>query len=77
MKDFAFTNTDIAYYNYIFRYCKADNEKELLQRAINENEEFKECKIIKKPKDVILKWGAKYCFEYKGAYYYCYELKEI
>lgn len=77
MKQFAFTNTNIAYYNHIFRYYKANNEKQLLQKIINESEEFKECKIIRKPKDVILKWGAKYCFEYKGVYYYCYELKEI
>lgn len=74
MKEFAFTNTDIAYYNYIFRYYKADNEKELLQKIINESEEFKGCKIITKPKDVILKWGAKYCFEHKGKYYYCYKI---
>lgn len=74
MKDFAFTNNIIAYNNHIFRYYKADNEKELLQRIIKWNEDFKECKIIKKPKDVILKWGAKYCFEYKSAYYYCYEI---
>ena len=74
MKDFAFTNTKIAYDGYIFRYYRGNNEKELLQTLINEIEEFKGCKIIRKPKDVILKWGAKYCFEYNGNYWYCYEI---
>lgn len=55
MEDFAFTNTDIAYYNYIFCYCKGNSEKELLQKIINENEKYNGCKIIRKPKDVILK----------------------
>ena len=77
MKDFAFTNTKIAYDGYIFRYYRGNSEKELLQTLINEIEEFKGCKIIRKPKGVILKWGATYCFEYKGNYWYCYELKEI
>ena len=35
---------------------------------IDENEKYNGCKIIRKPKDMILKWGAKYCFEYKQIY---------
>ena len=75
MKQFAITNTDIAYYGYIFKYCKAENEKELLKDWINSDNNFKDCKIIRKPKNVILKYGAKYCFEHNGKYYYCYEVK--
>ena len=73
MKTFAITNDRLAYDGYIYSYCKADNEKALLREWINSNPDFKECKIIKAPKNVILKYGAKYCFEHNGVYYYCYE----
>lgn len=75
MKTFAITNTKLAYDGYIYRYAKAKNEKELLQMWIRDNNEYKDCKIIKKPKNIILKYGAKWCFEYNNDYYYCYECK--
>lgn len=76
MKDFAFTNTDIAYDGYIYYYQKAENEKEALQCAIEKNEQFKDCKIIKKPKGILLKYGARYCFEYDGKYWYVYDVEK-
>ena len=72
MKNFAITNTDLAYDGYIYKYVKGENEKDILKQWIKDTPEFKDCKIIRKPKNVILKWGAKHCFEYKGKYYYCY-----
>ena len=47
MKDFAFTNTKIAYDGYIFRYYRGNSEKELLQTLINENEEFSVLHFVK------------------------------
>lgn len=74
MKTFALTNTSLAYDGYIYQYAKAENEKEMLKTWIDDDDNFKDCKIIKKPKNVFLKWGSKWCFEYNNKYYYCYEL---
>ena len=74
MKSFALTNTDMAYDNWIYGYRKAESEKDLLNLWIQSDENFKDCKVIRKPKGIMLKHGAKYCFEHNKKYYYVYEV---
>ena len=76
MKEFALTDNEIAYYGHIYCYVKGDNEKDVLKEWISDDNNYENCKIIRKPKNVNLKYGAEYCFEYKGKYYYAYEVTE-